>query len=306
MEKLYNLRKFIVIVILFAIIANFASALQINSPENIEYSNVEIPLDISSNSTFDNLSYKLDNNSITYLCENCNSYIDTIILEEGNHTLSIIGNINNETITENVSFSVKPIIPIDFNLEIISPLDITYNITEIEFIVKSNETLDMINFSINNQGFEVLCQNCSSHNRTLNLTQGNHSINVLGQLEETIKLATISFTVEVLENQTEEPDNEINETDDDINETDDNVNETDGDNIDNETEGEPKFILGFNKLPKAVLNNEVDDNELADIIRSNALNPGIINRLIKTGKLGNDSIQAILDILIHNSIHPVF
>jgi hypothetical protein len=59
--------------------------------------------------------------------------------------------------------------------------------------------------------------------------------------------------------------------------------------------GEPRFTVGLNKLPQEFASGNMTDAELASIIRANKLTPGVINRLIKTGKLGNESINAIIE-----------
>jgi len=58
---------------------------------------------------------------------------------------------------------------------------------------------------------------------------------------------------------------------------------------------ESRFTEGFQKLPKEYASGQVSDSELLSIIESNKLNPGIINRLAKTGRLTQEHIDAITE-----------
>ena len=118
-------------------------------------------------------------------------------------------------------------------------------------------------------------------NVTINMTDTNVTMN------ETDVNVTMNETMNVTVNETADNSSVVmNETNDDANETmDQEANET----------GAPAFTLGYNQLPKAVAAGEISDGELANIIRNNNLNPGIINRLIKTEQLGNESLSAIAE-----------
>ena len=263
-----------VFVFLMVLLLTTVSAFEITEPEENTYNSTIINLNIENNETLDNISYQLNNESIILACENCSSYNQTLNLTEGNHTIEATGVIGNNTFTDTVEFSILlPIvdenITLDFSLTINSPTNKTYNITSIPLDIEANETLDEIGITIDSY-FEVVCENCSSYNGILNLSEeDDYTLTVQGKLANLTKEVVVAFTVEEEEETEEEQDNE------------------------NETY--PRFTLGFEKLPKLLESGEISDEELADIIRNNKLNPGIINRLIKTGLLGNSSIEAILD-----------
>ena len=55
-----------------------------------------------------------------------------------------------------------------------------------------------------------------------------------------------------------------------------------------------RYGPAFSNLPKLLEDGDITDSELAKILRQNRMPPGIVNNLIKTGKLGDESIDAIL------------
>jgi hypothetical protein len=243
-------------------------SIEIVSPENMTYNTTSILLSVTANETLDIIRYKLDNSSFVTGCENCSSYNETLNVSEGDHELVVEGTLGNITVSESVMFFVE--LPdnesYEFTLEIVEPEATEYEPGIIEILVEANRTLDSISLEMN--GYNASCENCSGYNDSVNLSVGNYTLTVTGILTNVTKNASVSFSV------VEEEDNET--------EPDDN-------------ESEPRFSLGFNKLPQAVANGGISDAELAEIIRNNKLNPGILNRLIKTGMLGNESLEAILD-----------
>ena len=269
------------IVALLMVLSTFA--LEISSPESKTYNTTQIPLEFLSNQTLDNITYSLDNQSFL-ACENCSQFNDTINVSVGNHTLLITGKLGNQTFVQNVSFSVQTpdgelnetineTTNLSINLDILSPENIVYDTATIPLNF-STDINSIINYTLDNTT-TLACSNCTSFSTIVDLEEGNHNLVVnafSGMFNESKE---VNFTVNVTQ---------VNDT-----------NQTDDQDDKDEDEGEPRFSLGFNKLPQAVANGEFSDAELAQIIRENKLNPGIINRLIKTGKLGNESIEAILE-----------
>mgnify|MGYP003970262509 CR=1 FL=1 len=150
--------------------------------------------------------------------------------------------------------------------EIVTPTDRTYNETNIALEIISNVTLDNITYQINNEDLVLGCEICNFANETLDLEEGNYTISAYGYLNEESIDDSVDFTVQLSDH-----------------------------DYTNEEEQSSRFTTGLNKLPQMLTNGEITDEELAEIISSNLLNPGIINRLIKTGMLGNKSIDAIID-----------
>jgi hypothetical protein len=288
--KVMQMKKIGIYGILALFLIFSAAALTIESPEDVIYVTTEVPVDIpltiTSNTTFDSISYQINNESSVLACENCSSVNDNLNLLEGDYLLLVQGLLGNDTTKQTVSFTVELEInetpnnetpdnetnTTDFSLTVVNPLDTTYNTLEIPLDITSDQTLEQISYILNSNNETIACENCSSYSTTLTVDEGTHTLTIKGLLEQVEKEVVVEFEVELPV---------INDT----------INDTD----ENETDGEPRFSLGFNKLPKALMNDEINDQELAAIINSNNLNPGIINRLIRTGKLGELSQQAIID-----------
>ncbi len=285
----------LMLVIIFTLFALSASALEIEAPQNQTYNDTLIELKLASNQSFDNMTYSVDNQQLILACINCSNFDATLNLSEGNHTIDAQGNIENETFSDNVMFTIQLNQPqnnatndtqnnitTDFALLILNPQNLIYNTTQIEISVIANETLDSISLKKDANNYESVCFNCTSYNATINFTEGNHTLSSKGILNEIEKEVSVNFSVILtgVNNTNVTPTNNTNETQS---------------NTTNQTKGNRTFDKGFNKLPKLVQQGNISDSELAQIIRSHKLNPGILNRLIKTGKLGNESIQAILD-----------
>lgn len=243
-------------------------SLEIVSPEDKIYDSTEIEFSTTVNETLDIIKYKIDSGSFVTVCENCSFYNSTLNVSEGEHTLTVKGSLGNKTKTETVDFGVE--LEKMFTLQIVKPEPKTYEPGLIDLEVSANTTLDKITVKVSD--YEESCDNCSNFTDSVNLGEGNYNLQVKGQLGNTEKNVIVNFKVE----------------------KDDGEDENDTDDQDNET-GLPRFALGYEKLPKLVENDEISDSDLAEIIRNYQLNPGIINRLIKTRKLGNESLQAILD-----------
>jgi len=280
-RNMKNIKRGSVLIISIFVLLSFtiiASALEVTSPlpdTNMTYNTTNITLIITNNETLDLLNYTLNNVTVV-ACTNCTNYTENITALEGNNTLSVVGIIGNETFMDTVNFTV--IIPkeetVDFEISIIEPTSMIYNHSMIEVNVSTNMTVDSLSVRFDDDNYSVVCENCSYYNDSFNLSEDNHTFYVLGILGELEKEVIVDFEIDLEEA-------EVNDTE---------TNETD----DNETY-DFRFDTGFEKLPQAVANDELSDHELAEIINNNNLNPGVINRLIKTGKLGNESITAILN-----------
>ncbi|MBU0756677.1 MAG: hypothetical protein KKF44_01310 [Nanoarchaeota archaeon] len=260
-------------------------AVELISPVNEVYDETTVQLRIEGNTTVDSISFAIDNETEILACENCSEYEVDLVFEEGEHEVTVYARIGDVERTTSVEFEIilpeeEPEIGLDFTFEVEAPEAKEYEPGEIYIKVESNETLDKITVSF--AGYEGSCENCSVFEDKMNLTQGNYTLRAKGELGNELKETVVIFKVAA-------------ETDDD----DDNDDETDDD--DDEAGEGPRFTTGFEKLPKMFEAGEITDAELADILSQYQLNPGIINRLIKTGMLGNESLEAILD---HQEFRP--
>ena len=263
-------------------------ALEVTSPTGEHISPVEIA--IAANGTADELSYTVGN--LTDMCSNCSDLLDSLELEPGNYTLTateLIGNASTEVIVEfSVILNETDTNETDENetneTEVnMTSLELTVNsplAQEYESPVSFDFTTNMpATISYRLADADILaCENCTSFQTDVNLTDGNHSVFVQAFTENESANETVLFTVVTPD--TTPPTNETgNETDEGP------TNET----------GEPRFTVGLNKLPQQLEAGELSDADLAEIIRANRLNPGVINRLVKTGLLGEESLDAIIE-----------
>jgi hypothetical protein len=189
-------------------------------------------------------------------------------MPEGQHTVTFEGRLDDKTKTISVQFMID--LKRSYTLDIAEPKPQHYVSGLVPVSVRSNTSLDRLRIRVG--GIDRSCYNCSEYNGTLDLVNGTYTLRATGYLENTVKESIIVFSVG----------NATLPHGDDNNET-------------RQNETKPRFDNGFEKLPKLVEDGKISDSDLAEIIRENQLNPGIINRLIKTGKLGNESLDAILD-----------
>ncbi len=376
------LNKALMAMILMIVLVATAGAVEIVSPVEGVYNTTKIPLNITSNQTLGSINYTVDSASF-FGCTNCSQSSSNLNLSEGNHTISATGVLGNETFNDAVSFSI--LLPVivqpsnDFTLTIGSPQNQTYNTSLVPISAFANRTLDRISQKFDAESFVSICTHCSSINGTLNLSAGNHSMTVKGELGNMTHEASAKFAYVPpfanLTNQTNGTNqtNSTNQTNGSgqnatalnlsiasptastyatryirldfrtninskINYTLDNISHHGCSNCQsfkktvelrngthelavrafaynqsvskavsfivniapknntprNKTSFTGKFD-NFNKLPQLVEKVEIADEDLAEIIRNNKLNPGVINRLIKTGKLGNASLEAIIN-----------
>jgi hypothetical protein len=271
-------------------LAGSVSALEIVSPTNTTY-NETVAISLTANQTQDSISYEIVPGTTNDSCMNCSSLNDTFFDDDGTYTLFATTVLGNETTTANVTFSILQTVynetnttnqtnttnnTVAFSFVLHDPENVTYTTSVVPLRITANETLDSISYSVNG-GASVNCVNCSSVNTTLNLTSGTYNISAVGALSNVTETDFVQFTVAIPTNGTNNTGNQTNNT---------------GNYTNNET---PRFTVGLNKLPQDVAAGLYTDAELAAIIRTNELNPGIINRLVKTSMLGNESIDAILE-----------
>ena len=232
-----------------------AFELTVTDPQNETYVR-RAPLTVSTNHEA-NITYTIADETIV-LCEDCTEADATLELDAGHYTVLIEANHNDEVLNETVSFTIA-----DFSVKIESPQPRTYTGSlpfSVLVNVTASDTLDSIEATLD--GSEFSCASCSALTRTVSLDEGDYTIRVTGTLSGETHEANVTFSVRA--QPSEEPD-------------------------------EPRFTTGLQHLPQAVERGDYTDEQLARIIRENELNPGVLNRLIKTGMLGEQSIDAILE-----------
>ncbi|HLP80258.1 MAG TPA: hypothetical protein VK158_06470 [Acidobacteriota bacterium] len=246
----------------------------INKPVNTTYNTSSVPLNITANDSVDTIKYSVDGTNYTG-CSNCSAFNTTLNLADGDHMIVAYAMVDFVTKMDNVSFMVDAVNDSDnesdnFSLVVLSPIAKKYLNGTVPLNVTSNETLDNITATVDGQ--KKTCANCSNLSGSFNLDNGNYTLYVTGMLMNISKNLSVMFSVD--ENQTV-------------------VNGTNGTKTNKSNES--RYTTGLEKLPQMVEAGNISDAELAQIIRSNKLNPGVLNRLIKTGMLGNESLNAILD-----------
>ena len=226
----------------------------------------KVPIDIAANRNA-TLSYRIDDSNATVLCSNCTSGNASVEMSTGTHAIELNATSGNESTTKLVNVTVT-----DFSITVVSPTARAYNGSPASVLVNvtGSERLDSIEAVISS--WNASCSNCTDLVQRVNLSAGEHTLSAVGTLDGLDSRVSVVFSVT-----NTSPENETR------------GNET------KTNESEPRFTVGLNKLPQAVESGEYTDPQLASIIRNNSLNPGVLNRLIKTGKLGNESINAILD-----------
>ncbi len=267
------MKKLVLIMFIPLLFVVSVSAFSVESPVNNQtYNETNLSLIINSNETYDNISYVL-NEEYFLLCENCSNTSVNISAEIGNNTINVTALSGNETKHEDITFFVEIIEENEtvHEMLLVSPENKTYNTSIIPLEISSNTTWDTIYYILNDQVFTG-CENCTNITGEFNLSEGNYSLTVRSHLNNTFLERNAKFEVRF---EPEEEEEEKEKETPDLSES--------------------RFSEGFQHLPRMFENDEVTDEELAKIIRENQLNPGIINRLIKTQKLGEESIDAILD-----------
>jgi hypothetical protein len=237
-------------------------SLEINDPKNTTLTSQYVYVNLATNATVDSLEYRLDSGFYTEACTDCSTFNTTVLTENGTHTFRTRATIGNLTKQASVAFTVAPavVVPAKLHLSIESPEAKGYR-GGVPVRLETNLAAS-ISYAIDGAHQTLACTNCSRYTTNLNLSLGNHTLVATAVAANQSDTASVHFSV---------------------------VNRSE-----NKT-GKPPYASGFEKLPQAVSSGNISDAELAAIIRANRLNPGIINRLIKTHKLGNESISAIID-----------
>ncbi|MBN2567447.1 hypothetical protein JXB02_05175 [Candidatus Woesearchaeota archaeon] len=233
------------------------------SPVPGTYAPGDVEIDIEANETLDRIEYDIGDGWMQ-ACEYCEGYEETLDLDESDYTLRARGTLDNVTKEALVQFTVEE--EPTLTLTVASPKERTYGTTSVHFEFRTNMEAD-IGYELDGGYFDA-CEGCREFDDYATLAEGGHNLTVYAEAGNLTDVATVLFAVNVTPYH---------------------------DDDDNETDGEPRFTVGLNRLPQAVGAGEYTDEELAEVIRSGALPPGVVNRLIKTGLLGNESIQAILD-----------
>ena len=232
-----------------------AFELTVTDPQNETYVR-RAPLSVVANREA-TITYTL-NGEASMMCEACTEANTTLELDAGYYTVLIEANHNGEVLNETVSFTIT-----DFSVSIDSPEARTYTADlplSVLVNVTASDTLDSIEATLD--GSEYECSSCSALTRTVSLDEGDYTIKVTGTLNGETYETNVTFSIE------QQP---------------------------SEESEEPRFTTGLQHLPQAVARGDYTDEELARIIRDNELNPGVLNRLIRTGRLGEESIDAILE-----------
>ena len=275
------MKNILIISLLLLIPLVFAqTSLEVSIIEPTNFQEFDIQ-DITISATMNkqgNMSYKLDNNNFTLVCSNCSNF-STIItnLAEGQHTLEVLGEADNETNLTSVNFSIN--LPNDeLEVMITQPQNLQeFNTSDITISAEMNLEGDM-SYRLNIDDFTEACVQCTTFSRQIiNLSDGTHQLTVLGEADTQTTETFVTFFI----NTTSPPGN------DSIPPPGNDSNISDGD--------VSRFSLGFQKLPKQFATGDISNEELTNIILNNKLNPGIINRLAKTGKLSQENIDAIIE-----------
>jgi len=248
-------------------------ALYVISPLNMTYASRNISLSVTT-SHASNITYELDSNSAVTLCSNCTgSFTILYNLSSGMHLVKVRALDGfAQTAQVNRVFEVnvsEP--PVALNLNVISPLNQTYATDNITLSATTNK-LANISYKLG-VGDRVLgCTNCTSYRRNFgDMHNGFHDLRIYASDNSSNVEVLRRFYVNVTE---EEHEGEHNET---------HRNFTGG------------YARGFEKLPKDFASGNVTNADLIEIMKSNKLNPGVLNRLIKTGKLSNESITVMIE-----------
>ncbi len=215
------------------------------------------------------MKYTLDSSSEVVVCNDCSSFQVTLNnLANSDHTVKVIGLAGNDTDDASVIFRVNETQEVD--VTITQPTQGSLHLDNDVILRATMNVVGTLKYKLDNQSEVVACTSCSSFSKTLkDLSNGQHTVKVTGLSGSKSDDATVNFTVNQSTTTTVKP-------------------------KENET-GEPRFALGFQKLPQQFAAGEVTEAQLKSILENNKLNPGIINRLAKTGKLTPSLIDTITE-----------
>lgn len=253
--------------------------LTVSSPVNATYSNNNVTLNFAANHNA-NISYKLDGNSFIDVCSNCVNFISTLYnVSNGVHDLKLkaIDN-NNQFAQVDRQFTINFTQPIanqtnitePLVLTVASPLNQTYTTRNISLSATTNH-LANISYKLGIRDRVLVCSNCTSFNYVfIGLSNGVHDLRVFAKDNSTQVEILRRFYV----NATKEPETPRNYT---------------------KRNFTGEYARGFEKLPKDFASGNVTNAELIEIMQANKLNPGVLNRLIKTGKLSQEAIDVMIE-----------
>ncbi len=282
LKKILAISPLVLLVLIHIVLAQDTSLeVIIDNPQTLEEINTSnIVLSANMNKLGD-MSYKLDNNNFTLACSNCTNFTKEITnLTNGQHIIHVLGQTENESQIDSVLFTINTNISQEEELEvtITKPQDQQqFNTTSITIEAEMNKQGKM-SYKLDNNNFTLQCELCFSFTKIIETTEGTHQLFVMGETDSENKVISVFFKV----NLTTPPD-----SNDSIPPSNNRTNESDG--------GVPRFSLGFQKLPKQFASGHITPEELTNLIKNNKLNPGIINRLAKTGKLTQENIDAIIE-----------
>jgi len=214
-----------------------------------------VTLEFTTERTAD-VSYVLDGDEFL-ACDDCTEFEEEVELDEGEHTLEVIATTDDDE--ERVELEFEVILD-ELRVVIGSPDEEQDETVTLEFW--TNQDAD-VTYTLDDEDFAA-CEDCSYFTKTVTLEEGEHELLVRAENDDGTDTESIDFTVTLDEEEEEEDD-------------------------------EHRYMEGFNKLPQMLENGEIDDEELADILRNNRVPPGVINRLIKTRLLEEESLYAILE-----------
>jgi len=229
--------------------------LRIIQPDENEDETVE--LDFRTDVKSD-ITYEIDGEDYDG-CEECTRFTDTIDLDPGDYTLKVTAESGSDEETEEIDFTVGAG---ELNLRIVQPDKKEDEKVELDF--RTDVKAD-ITYEIDGDEYDG-CEDCTRFTDTIELDEGDYTLKVTAESGDDTQTKTFGF--------------EVAADDDD------------------ECYGYQCWQDNYaywNKLPQMLENGDITDEELAEELSGNKVPPGVINRLIKTGKLEDEAIDVILN-----------
>ncbi len=244
----------------------------IDNPRPITYFSTKVPLAVRVSREVYAISAVIEG---TYgkLCEHCSSFNSTLNISGGNQTVLVTGWFNGSRIEQTVNFNVFDSSKPTFSLDVRSPARATYYNHTIDLQVISNVTLDSLELSDGTKT-QLACTTCSSYTAVFDLTQGSYKLVAKGTVGNRTRETTVNFIV------SDEPKP-----------------------LPVPVTGLPYTGNKFERLPDLLRYGELNDTQLASVVRANKIDYTVLNDLAKTYVLGEESTQAILET---QSISPGF
>jgi len=268
----------------------------INQPQNVTIFSNTFILNVSMNPP-GNIKYSIDDGAnITACGGNCSDFEVGLSLDDGGHHITVYGD---NSVIENSSTVYFTINTSQLIVNLISPVNQTYDTNEIYLNIVANKIVFLLSYELDGTSHYV-CFLCSNYETELNVEEGTHRIVAIAN---DVRSEDVYFTVlvnETGENETTTTTIPVTTTITTINSTTTTIPVTTTiaptTTIPNTSTStiSSKYALGFQNLPKLYASGNVTDAELINILNNNKLNPGVLNRLIKTGKLTPEIITTIL------------